>query len=168
MISWKTSDGEEAHGFYYAPVNPDFTAPEGELPPLIVNVHGGPTSSVRPGLQVPFQYWTSRGFAVLDVNFRGSTSFGRPYRERINGNWGVMDVRIASTAPSTSSIWAASIRANRDPRPFVRRLHRTERACFLRCIYRRHVVLQRLRPGEPHRRDAQVRIPLHPASPRIG
>ena len=62
MITWKTSDGEEAHGFYYAPVNPDFEAPEGELPPLIVNVHGGPTSSVRPGLQIPFQYWTSRGF----------------------------------------------------------------------------------------------------------
>jgi len=93
MITWKTSDGEEAHGFYYAPVNPDFEAPEGELPPLIVNVHGGPTSSVRPGLQIPFQYWTSRGFAVLDVNFRGSTSFGRPYRERLNGNWGVMDVQ---------------------------------------------------------------------------
>ncbi len=93
MLTWKTSDGEEAHGFYYAPVNPDFTAPEGELPPLIVNVHGGPTEAARPGLQVPFQYWTSRGFAVLDVNFRGSTSFGRPYRQRLNGNWGVMDVQ---------------------------------------------------------------------------
>ena len=93
MLTWKTSDGEEAHGFYYAPVNPEFAAPEGELPPLIVNVHGGPTEAARPGLQVPFQYWTSRGFAVLDVNFRGSTSFGRPYRERINGNWGVMDVQ---------------------------------------------------------------------------
>ena len=93
MLSWKTSDGEEAHGFYYAPVNPDFAAPEGELPPLIVNVHGGPTSSTRPGLSVPFQYWTSRGFAVLDVNFRGSTSFGRAYRERLNGHWGVMDVQ---------------------------------------------------------------------------
>ena len=93
MLTWKTSDGEEAHGFYYAPVNPDFEAPEGELPPLIVNVHGGPTEAARPGLQVPFQYWTSRGFAVLDVNFRGSTSFGRPYRQRLNGNWGVMDVQ---------------------------------------------------------------------------
>ena len=93
MLTWKTSDGEEAHGFYYAPVNPDFTAPEGELPPLIVNVHGGPTEAARPGLQVPFQYWTSRGFAVLDVNFRGSTSFGRPYRQRLNGHWGVMDVQ---------------------------------------------------------------------------
>ena len=93
MITWKTQDGEEAHGFYYAPVNPDCEAPEGELPPLIVNVHGGPTEAARPGLQVPFQYWTSRGFAVLDVNFRGSTSFGRAYRERLNGNWGVMDVQ---------------------------------------------------------------------------
>ena len=93
MLTWKTSDGEESHGLYYAPVNPDFRAPDGELPPLIVNVHGGPTSASRPGLSVPFQYWTSRGFAVLDVNFRGSTSFGRAYRQKLNGQWGVMDVQ---------------------------------------------------------------------------
>ena len=93
MLTWKTSDGEESHGLYYAPVNPDFRAPDGELPPLIVNVHGGPTSASRPGLSVPFQYWTSRGFAVLDVSFRGSTSFGRAYRQKLNGQWGVMDVQ---------------------------------------------------------------------------
>ncbi|MDC4233198.1 S9 family peptidase [Actinomyces sp. B33] len=92
IVSWPTADGEKAHGFYYPPTNPDFKAPEGDLPPLIVHVHGGPTSASRPGLQVPFQYWTSRGFAVLDVNYRGSTGFGRAYRERLNGNWGVMDV----------------------------------------------------------------------------
>ncbi|MDY2668182.1 prolyl oligopeptidase family serine peptidase [Schaalia hyovaginalis] len=93
IVTWPTSDGEKAHGFYYPPKNPDFTAPEGELPPLIVNVHGGPTSSTRPGLRIPLQYWTSRGFAVLDVNYRGSTGFGRAYRERLNGNWGLMDVQ---------------------------------------------------------------------------
>ncbi|MCD4549473.1 alpha/beta hydrolase family protein [Schaalia sp. lx-260] len=91
-ISWSTRDGERAHGFFYPPANPNFAAPEGELPPLVVNVHGGPTTSCRPGLKVPFQFWTSRGFAVLDVNYRGSTGFGRNYRERLNGNWGVMDV----------------------------------------------------------------------------
>lgn len=91
-ITWPTRDGERAHGFYYPPTNPNFVAPEGDLPPLVVNVHDGPTSASRPGLKVPFQYWTSRGFAVLDVNFRGSTGFGRRYRERLNGSWGVIDV----------------------------------------------------------------------------
>ncbi|WP_022867915.1 alpha/beta hydrolase family protein [Schaalia vaccimaxillae] len=93
IVSWPTADGEVAHGFFYPPLNPEYSAPEGELPPLIVNVHGGPTSSARPGLKVPFQYWTSRGFAVLDVNYRGSTGMGRPYREKLNGNWGVLDVQ---------------------------------------------------------------------------
>lgn len=92
IISWPTRDGEKSYGFYYPPKNPDYQAPEGSLPPLIVNVHGGPTSAARPGLKIPLQYWTSRGFAVLDVNYRGSTGFGRAYRERLNGNWGVMDV----------------------------------------------------------------------------
>lgn len=92
IITWATADGEEAHGFYYPPVNPLFTAPAGERPPLVVNAHGGPTSAARPGLSMSVQFWTTRGFAVLDVNYRGSTGFGRAYRERLNGNWGVMDV----------------------------------------------------------------------------
>lgn len=92
IITWPTRDGETAHGFYYPPLNADFTAPEGTLPPLVVNVHGGPTSAARPGLAIALQYWTTRGFAVLDVNYRGSTGVGRAYRERLNGNWGVMDV----------------------------------------------------------------------------
>ena len=92
IVSWPTRDGEKAHGYYFAPNNPDFQAPQGTLPPLIVNVHGGPTSAARPGLDMAMQFWTSRGFAVLDVNYRGSTGSGRGYRERLNGNWGVLDV----------------------------------------------------------------------------
>lgn len=92
IISWPTRDGQKAHGFYYPPTNPHFRAPEGELPPLIVNVHGGPTTAARAGLRIATQYWTSRGFAVLDVNYRGSTGLGRNYREALNGQWGVLDV----------------------------------------------------------------------------
>ena len=86
------TDGElEAHAFYYPPTNPDFTGLDGEKPPLIVKAHGGPTSHSRPELAMSTQYWTSRGFALLDVNYGGSTGFGRSYRERLNGNWGVVD-----------------------------------------------------------------------------
>lgn len=92
IISWPTRDGEQAHGFYYPPTNPDFQAPEGQLPPLLVNVHGGPTTAARAGLTIPMQFWTSRGFAVLDVNYRGSTGFGREYRNKLNGQWGIVDV----------------------------------------------------------------------------
>lgn len=92
IISWPTRDGQKAHGFYYPPTNPLFEAPEGELPPLIVNVHGGPTTAARAGLNIPMQYWTNRGFAVLDVNYRGSTGLGREYREALNGQWGLLDV----------------------------------------------------------------------------
>lgn len=92
LLSWETPDGATAHGFFYPPVNASFRAPQGDLPPLIVNVHGGPTSAARPGFDVSHQFWTTRGFAVLDVNYRGSTGSGRAYREQLNGQWGVMDV----------------------------------------------------------------------------
>ncbi len=81
-----------AHAFYYPPTNKDFTAPTGELPPLIVEIHGGPTSQTYPIFSLGHQYWTSRGFAVLDVNYGGSTGYGREYRERLRNNWGVVDV----------------------------------------------------------------------------
>ena len=85
------ASGEVAYGFYYPPANPEFEAPEGELPPLIVESHGGPTSHATPALDREFLYWTSRGFGVVDVNYRGSTGYGREYRNKLRGTWGVVD-----------------------------------------------------------------------------
>ena len=91
-VTYGTGDGETAHAFWYAPRNKDFAAPAGERPPVIVKCHGGPTSCAVPALDLRIQYWTTRGFALLDVNYRGSTGYGRAYRERLYGGWGVLDV----------------------------------------------------------------------------
>ncbi|HET9676171.1 MAG TPA: S9 family peptidase [Solirubrobacterales bacterium] len=90
-IEFATGDGEVAYGFYYPPANPEFEAPEGELPPLIVESHGGPTSHATPALDAEFLYWTSRGIGVVDVNYRGSSGYGREYRNKLRGTWGVVD-----------------------------------------------------------------------------
>jgi dipeptidyl aminopeptidase/acylaminoacyl peptidase len=90
-LTYPSSHGE-AHAFYYAPQNQDFAAPQGERPPLLVISHGGPTSAAQAILNYSIQFWTSRGFAVLDVNYGGSTGYGREYRTRLNGQWGVVDV----------------------------------------------------------------------------
>ena len=91
-ISYPTANGDTAHGFFYAPNNPDFRAPEGCLPPLVVFLHGGPTGVTSAEFDVRKQFWTSRGFALLDINYRGSTGFGRSYKEKLAGQWGVADV----------------------------------------------------------------------------
>ena len=91
-IEFPTEGGVTAYGFFYPPVNPEYTAPAGELPPLIVYVHGGPTGAVSNALDLSDQFWTTRGFAYLVVNYGGSTGFGREYRQRLNGLWGVVDV----------------------------------------------------------------------------
>jgi dipeptidyl aminopeptidase/acylaminoacyl peptidase len=91
-LQFPTEDGLAAHAFYYAPSNRDFTPPAGERPPLIVVSHGGPTAMHRATLNLEIQYWTSRGFAVVGVNYGGSTGYGRAYRERLNRQWGVVDV----------------------------------------------------------------------------
>jgi dipeptidyl aminopeptidase/acylaminoacyl peptidase len=90
-IEFPTGEGEVAYGFYYPPVNPEFEAPEGEMPPLIVESHGGPTSHATPALDREFLYWTSRGIGVVDVNYRGSSGYGREYRNKLRGTWGVVD-----------------------------------------------------------------------------
>ena len=91
-IEFPTENGLTAHAFYYPPRNVDFTAPEGQQPPLLVKSHGGPTAAAQVSLSLSIQYWTSRGIAVLDVNYGGSTGYGREYRDRLKGQWGIVDV----------------------------------------------------------------------------
>ncbi len=91
-FDYEADDGSDRHAFFYPPAAPDIEGPDGSLPPLIVVGHGGPTAHSNPALNLKIQYWTSRGFAVVDVNYGGSTGFGRDYRQLLNGQWGVVDV----------------------------------------------------------------------------
>ncbi|MDA4129076.1 MAG: prolyl oligopeptidase family serine peptidase [Thaumarchaeota archaeon] len=91
-FDFKTARGKNSHGFLYPPRNRNYKAPKGERPPLIVVCHGGPTSAARTERNLGIQAWTSRGFAVLDVNYGGSTGYGRAYRKRLEGKWGIADV----------------------------------------------------------------------------
>jgi dipeptidyl aminopeptidase/acylaminoacyl peptidase len=91
-IEFPTENGLQAHGLFYPPRNRDFTAPSDERPPLLVKSHGGPTAAATTTFNASIQYWTSRGIAVLDVNYGGSSGYGRAYRDRLKGQWGVVDV----------------------------------------------------------------------------
>jgi dipeptidyl aminopeptidase/acylaminoacyl peptidase len=91
-IEFPTENGLTAYGLFYAPKNADFQGETHAKPPLLVKSHGGPTAATSSSLSLGIQYWTSRGFAVLDVNYGGSTGYGRAYRDRLKGNWGIVDV----------------------------------------------------------------------------
>ena len=91
-IDFPSANGRTAHAFYYEPANPRYRGVPGTLPPLLALVHGGPTSQASPALRSSVQFWTSRGIAVVDVNYGGSSGYGRAYRRALNGNWGVVDV----------------------------------------------------------------------------
>jgi dipeptidyl aminopeptidase/acylaminoacyl peptidase len=91
-IAFPTTDDAVAYGFFYPPSNPEYDGPADERPPLLVHVHGGPTAAARPMLDLGLQYWTSRGFAVIAVDYRGSTGYGRAFRDALAGRWGIVDV----------------------------------------------------------------------------
>ncbi len=93
-ISWQSLDGETAYGLFYPAHNPRFKGPGGN-PPLIVSIHGGPTSQARASFNPRAQFFATRGYAVLEVNYRGSTGYGREYWRALNGNWGIYDVEDA-------------------------------------------------------------------------
>ncbi|CAN5700989.1 S9 family peptidase [soil metagenome] len=99
-VSFASAKGRTAHALHYPPVNPEVAGPEGERPPLVVMIHGGPTSAARNVLALGKQFWTSRGFAVVDVNYGGSTGYGRPYRRLLDDAWGIVDVEDAVAAAS--------------------------------------------------------------------
>ena len=97
-VEFPTTGGRTAFGLYYPPHNPDASAPDGDRPPLLVKCHGGPTASASHTLDLRIQFWTSRGVAVIDVDYGGSTGYGREYRNRLQLNWGVVDVDDCAAA----------------------------------------------------------------------
>jgi dipeptidyl aminopeptidase/acylaminoacyl peptidase len=106
-VSFPTAAGQVAHGFFYPPQNAHLSGPAEQRPPLIVIGHGGPTAAADASLNLKIQFWTQRGFAVFDVNYRGSTGFGRPYREALDRQWGVVDVEdlCAAAEYATAQGW---------------------------------------------------------------
>lgn len=114
QVSFPLPGGGQSHGVYYPPTNPSVAAPAGEAPPLIVTVHGGPTSVAGVAYAPGVYYWTSRGFAVLDLNYRGSSGYGRAYRRALYGNWGIADVEDAVAGAN----WLAA-QGLADPQRFI-------------------------------------------------
>ncbi len=144
QISWPTPDGATAHGLLYRPVNADYQGPEADRPPLLVCSHGGPTGAASRTYTPGYQFWTSRGFAILDVDYGGSTGYGRPYRERLKGRWGIVDVDDCCAG---AEFLAAPRDRRREPDGHPgrkrRRLHHAGRAGVPRHLRRRCVLLRR-------------------------
>lgn len=113
-FDFPTAEGEMAYAVYYPPANAAYTGPTGEAPPLIVLGHGGPTSNASRALDTSVQFWTTRGFAVVDVDYRGSTGYGRAFRQSLEGRWGVVDVEDFAAAAT----WLAD-HGKADPRRMV-------------------------------------------------
>ena len=160
-IEFKTTRGQTAHGFYYPPNNPSFEAAIGEKPPLLVRCHGGPTAAASPALDLRIQYWTSRGIAFLDVNYRGSTGFGRSYRDLLHGTWGELDVDDAEAGarhlveeglvdPERIAITGGSAGG----------FHRLIRVGLSAHLRRRCKLLRRERSREAGARHPQVRVEI--------
>ncbi len=97
-LRFVSAGGRTAHGFLYRPHHPELRGPAGERPPLLVKTHGGPTAATGPALRLAIQYWTTRGFAVADINYAGSTGYGRAYRNALRGAWGIADVEDCEAA----------------------------------------------------------------------
>ncbi len=107
MMTFQGPGGRDVHTIVYRPFNRDFAGPEGQLPPYVVNVHGGPTSQAFPAMSLGIAYFSSRGIGVIDVNYGGSTGYGREYRNRLRGQWGVVDVE--DTVAAVQGLVAAGL-----------------------------------------------------------
>ena len=159
-VTYQVGD-RDVHAFYYPPTNPDVTAPPGTQPPLIVVTHGGPTGATIDVLDPKVQFWTSRGFAVLDVNYSGSTGYGRPYRDRLKGQWGIVDVEDAVGGAQAMVAAGKADRESPDhPRRQRRRLHDARGADVSRHVQVRRELLRHQRSRGAAAGHAQVRVAL--------
>ena len=160
-VEFPTGGGKTAHAFYYPPANRDYSAPAGEKPPLLIKSHGGPTAAASTALDLGIQFWTSRGFAVADVNYGGSTGYGTEYRRRLNGAWGVVDVEDCVSAalylaergyadPERLAIDGGSAGGYTTP----------GRPHFPGCLPSRYEPLRGERPRGIGQGDPQIRVPL--------
>ena len=146
-VEFDTTDGRTAHAFYYPPRNPDFAAPQGEKPPLLVKSHGGPTAAAQTALDLGIQFWTSRGFGVVDVNYGGSTGYGTEYRRRLNGNVGHhRRRRLRERGPLPGGPRRRRPGAPGNRRRKRRRLHHAGRADLPRRVPGRRQLVRRQRP----------------------
>ena len=165
-IEFPTEDGLSAFGLYYPPHNQDFTAPPGERPPLLVMSHGGPTGASDAVLDSQIQYWTSRGIAVFDVNYGGSTGYGRAYRQRLNDRWGIVDVNdcVNGARYLVEAGEADGDRLDYSGRKRGR-VHDVVCADLPQRLQGGCELLRRRRPRGTRQRHSQVRVPL-PGQPR--